>query len=408
MDIKKQIFIDKYIAKPFAYSLNFFVRLLGKILRINHNLNREFKTIAICKFKGMGSIIQSTPMIDVIRNRFPDAEIIFISTETNRSFLEKIDWIDTIITVDDRNFFQFIRSNIQSLFRLIRIRPQVYIDLEIYSDYSTLFTLFSLSTNRLGFYLRSSTYRMGIYTHMMFYNPRISISKIYLQMAELIGADTKNAKMYTLQSDANLSEKFDAKQLGSKYIVINPNASDLRLERRWSDDKFISLIKLILSDYSEVKVVLIGSKGEYAYTKEIEKKVDDIRLINTAGSTNLNELIGIVSNADIMISNDTGPMHIAYSVQIPVICLFGPCSPDQYGMKTFAHIIYKKVYCSPCVHDFEIPPCKGDNICMQLITVKEVYDAFSALYKNPELLQNQNQYENIYKNKDKVLGMFNR
>src|SRR5690606_41311836 len=99
---RSQILLDKYIAKPVAYLLNFIVRIAGKLLSIDHNLNKDFRTIAICKFKGMGSIIQATPMLQAIRNRFPDAEIIFVSSVANKSLLEKIDLVNTIITLDDR------------------------------------------------------------------------------------------------------------------------------------------------------------------------------------------------------------------------------------------------------------------------------------------------------------------
>jgi hypothetical protein len=58
-----------------------------------------------------------------------------------------------------------------------------------------------------------------------------------------------------------------------------------------------------------------------------------------------------------------------------VVALFGPCSPQQYGVNPSGIVIYKNIYCSPCVHDFIIPPCKGDNQCMKLISVAEVVNA---------------------------------
>ena len=105
-----------------------------------------------------------------------------------------------------------------------------------------------------------------------------------------------------------------------------------------------------------------------------------------------------------MISNDTGPMHIAFCTKTPIICLFGPCSPDQYGMSEFAHIIYKNAYCSPCVHDFEIPLCKGDNVCMKLISTKEVFSLFQKLNENPTMKSEFAGQEFVYINDKIVLG----
>ena len=399
MNIKTQLFIDKIVAKPLAHILNIFVRIVGKILAIDHNLNKEFKTIAICKFKGMGSIIQATPMIFALKKRFPNSKIIFISSKSNQSFLKKITWIDEVVCVDESSFFKFITSNVNALFYLIKNRPEVIFDLEIYSNYSTLFTLFTFSKNRIGFYLRSSSYKMGIYTHMMFFNPRVPIVEVYLQLAKTIGCDTEGAHLFSLSESES-----DAEKAPNKYIIINPNASDLRLERRWNKSNFIELIELILINYPDLEVLLIGSANEKEYTDEIFSKIKNQRLKNLAGKTSIDELTKLIANAALMISNDTGPMHIAFCTKTPIICLFGPCSPDQYGMSEFAHIIYKNAYCSPCVHDFEIPPCKGDNVCMKLISTKEVFSLFQKLNKNPTMKSEFAGQEFIYINDKIVLG----
>jgi ADP-heptose:LPS heptosyltransferase len=402
MDIKHQIIIDKFIAKPIAYLLNFLVRIVGQLTSINHDLDRDFKSIAICKFKGMGSILQATPMIEAIRIKYPSAQIIFVSTISNQKILEKIPAIDTIVTINESSFTTFLISNLKALFQLIKIRPDVYIDLEIYSDYSTLFTLSTLSKNRIGFYLRSSSFRMGIYTHMMFFNPRVPISNVYLQIALLLGCDSENSKLLSLKD-----KLLDGSKPKREYIVINPNASDLRLERKWGKDNFIQLIDSMLNNYPEFDILLVGSKMEEVYTSEISTSFTSPRIINTAGKTSIDELIEIIANARLMISNDTGPMHIAFCTDTPIICLFGPCSPDQYGMNKNAHVIYKNAYCSPCVHDFEIPPCKGDNICMKLISTDDVYQKVGQLLNNTtESNSPANTF--IYKNESTVFGKVNR
>ncbi|MBI1836404.1 MAG: glycosyltransferase family 9 protein [Flavobacteriia bacterium] len=400
MNVKNQILIDKYIAKPIAYFLNFIVQILGQILRINHDLDKSFETIAVCKFKGMGSIIQATPLLNSIRKKHPNATIIFVTSKSNTKILEHLPMIDQVITVNDKGLVNFSISAIKALIKLIKIRPDVYIDLEIYSDFSTLFTLFTLSKNRLGFYLRSSSFRTGIYTHMMFFNPKAPISKVYLQMAKLLYCDDIS-EIYPLK----YKSKF-YKSIGKEYIVINPNASDLRIERRWDIKNFIKIIELLLVEYSDLKIVIVGSKDELDYTKEIEKIIKNERLINSTGKLTIDDLIGVIANAKLMLSNDTGPMHIAFSTETPIICLFGPCSPDQYGLSEKAHIIYKPVYCSPCVHDFTTPPCNGENICMKLIQVGEVYSVFKKI--NFEIHQNPkftNSNKLIYSYNDNTLGI---
>ena len=401
MNTKRQILLDKYIAKPLAYLTNFIVRVVGNILTINHNLDKKFNIIAVCKFKGMGSIIQTTPMLQAIRCKFPEATIIFISTESNKALLEKITIIDEIVTINDRNIINLFTTSIRSLLHLIKKRPEVYIDLEIYSDFSTLFTVSTLSKNRIGFYLRSSSFRMGIYTHMMFFNPRVSVAKVYLQIASLLGCETENFGLYPLHNNLNINNNV------GEYIVVNPNASDLRLERRWDNNKFVKLIEWILNEYTNYKIILIGSKEEKIYTEAISNQVNSHRVISTAGNTSLDELISLIYNAKLMISNDTGPMHIAFCTKTPVVCLFGPCSPEQYGINEHATIIYKQVYCSPCVHDFEVPPCGGNNICMKLIQVEEVQQKVKEILSNIPP-QHEKLPQTQYKTGSLTIGIVNR
>jgi len=402
MNTKRLILIDKLIAKPFGQVLNLFVRLAGQIFNIDHNLNKEFKTIAICKFKGMGSILQATPMMEALHKRYPNATIIFVSTSANQQLLSSIHYVNKTVLINDKGFFKFIISSLKALITLIRIRPDVYIDLEIYSDFSTIFAAFTLSKNRLGFYLRSSSFRMGIYTHMMYFNASVPISKVYLQFASLFVSDIENAKLYPFL-ELDKGSIID----NNEYLIINPNASDLRLERRWGEQNFIQLIRLIIHAYPQYEIRLIGSKDEWAYTELIKNEINHINVINTAGTQSISELIQGIRHCKLMISNDTGPMHIAFCTQTPIVCLFGPCSPNQYFAGENAYFIYKKVYCSPCVHDFEVAPCHGNNICMKMISPDEVFSLVQEALTN-QIVKPISINSTIMKYKNETIGLINR
>jgi ADP-heptose:LPS heptosyltransferase len=398
-----QIIIDQYLARPLAIILNLVTRVVGKLLRLDHNLDKPFKTIVVCKFKGMGSIIQATPLLAAIKQQHPKARLIFVSTIGNRKLLEKIDLVDTVVCLDDRSFVKLLYSFFTSLSTLIRKAPDVYIDLEIYSDFSSLYTLFTLSRNRIGFYLRSSTFRMGIYTHMMFFNPRVPISEVYLQMAWLIGYRGPKSRLYPLYKNINQSEDQTPE---SDYILINPNASDLRIERRWDWQNYTELILNLLMRYPSHLIFLIGSISERSYTQLIKERIHDERVVNLAGKTSLNELIVLTRNADLLITNDTGPMHIGFACKTRTVCLFGPCTPMQYGHYENVWIIYQNLYCSPCVHEFDSPPCKGNNICMQKISVAQVMEeAFKAMNNESAPLP---ETHIIYSLNDKIAGLLER
>lgn len=378
MNTKTKLALDRMLGTFVAYPLNFLVRLMGKITRFDHSLKKEMDKIVVCKFKGMGSIIQTTPLLQTLRNRYPNAKIVFVSSEENRGILERINVIDEIFIVRDNGIFNLLGSTIKVITKLIRFRADVYIDLEIYSNYSSIITTVSLARDRFGYYLRSNRYRMGMYTHMMYFNAKAPIAEAYLQFARLLNINEIHSDLLSIEEKTDHKPKL----IETPYLVVNPNASDLRYERRWPYENFIALIKQVRELNPELTIYLIGSKGESEYVKQISSHFpDDQGVIDLSGKTSLNELIELLRNAKLLITNDTGPMHLASSLNTSVLAMFGPCSPKQYGLGKNVQPIYKNAYCSPCVHEFVVPPCKGNNQCMQMITVAEVVEA----YKNNQI-----------------------
>lgn len=374
MNTKTQIWIDRRIVKPFVSGTNIFVRLLGQLLRLNHSLDINFKTIAVCKYKGLGSIVQATPLLQTLRKKYPDARIVFISTKGNKGLLEKIDCIDETVLLDDSGFAKLALSYPGFVAKLISLRIGLFIDLEIYSNFSSLSTTLSMARNRIGFYLRASHYRMGVYTHMMYYNTSVPIMQTYLQMARLLGTPENEVVTSLYPFKTTDADSIEIPHLG-KYIAININASDLRIERRWPLDQFERLVRAFRERYPEYHIVLIGAKNEADYVTQFHERFDDLHISSVAGKTTFNQLMSVLDHAELLITNDTGPLHLAASLGKPTVALFGPCAPVQYGAMDKVVPVYKELYCSPCVHEFDIPPCLGDNQCMKQIGTEQVMKA---------------------------------
>jgi ADP-heptose:LPS heptosyltransferase len=177
--------------------------------------------------------------------------------------------------VDDSGIFNLFKSSLGLLIKLWKFRPQVYIDLEVYSNFSSLICTLSAATNRLGYYKSDKDYRSGLYTHLMYYNIKAPLSEIYLQMARVLSAEKVSSSLVapSYPYEAKISSQVKLSLEGDKYLVINPNASDLRLERRWGKDQFIELISKLLNSHSDYSLVLTGSGAESAYVNEIKSRI---------------------------------------------------------------------------------------------------------------------------------------
>jgi len=230
-----------------------------------------------------------------------------------------------------------------------------------------------------------------------------------LQMSRILGVKEEDHSLIKLDVNTNTLDELSKKYLiNTNNIVINPNASDLRLERRWPASSFVKLISELQSNYPNYTIYLVGNKQESAYVNEIHAHfLSNELVVNTAGKLNLNELIALLKQASLIITNDTGPLHLSLALRKPTIGLFGPCSPDQYGQMETCLPVYQNVYCSPCVHEFINPPCAGDNQCMKQIEVNKVLEAIKQLLKDNMVSVYRSKY--LYKIEDKVLGfVYNR
>jgi heptosyltransferase I len=191
----------------------------------------------------------------------------------------------------------------------------------------------------------------------------------YLDFPRYLGAQTKSAQ-FLLSSNKKKEEK--SQILLHKYnleekdfIAINPVA--LWETKLWSNEKFAHLADLINNEL-HIKVVFTGNEKE-----PIENITSFMTTesINLGGKTTLLELAYIYKKARLVITTDSGPMHLAAAVGTPVIALFGPTDPARTGPYGSGHeIIRTEISCSPCF----LKKCPTKK-CMEDISPQQVFTA---------------------------------
>jgi ADP-heptose:LPS heptosyltransferase len=402
MRLKPKIYIDKLFGNPTVFCLNIISLFLQLFKKENEPDNSKIKRIAVCKFMGMGSILQSTPLLLTLRDNFPGVEITFITSPRNYELVETFTFVDKIVTINDASPIILVMTFFRTLIGQWIKRTDIFIDLEVYSYFSKILMVLCFPRYKFGFYKKESGIQLGVCSKMIYFNTKAPVYKIYLQVAYFLKCKHQYDELYDWKSISKclhaspLIKSFGLNKQDKKYIIINPNASDLRIERRWDAANYIELIAKILFDYPEKKIVLTGSQEEKAYVEKIFngiKKEHRDKILNTSGELTLKELITLINGCSLMVTNDSGPMHIAFALKKKVIALFGPCSPQEYITNQNVYFIYKNIYCSPCVHHFVISPCNGDNQCMKLIIVNEVMKAVKEVINN-EIEWKQNHFEN--------------
>jgi len=391
MTFRTRILLDRLFASPLAVALNALVRLLGKILNRDHSMDpATTREVVVCKLVGMGSILQATPLLRSLKQRFPGARVTFLSLKGNAGLLKRLEGVDEVLCLDDSSAPAMLWTTATTLVTLIGRRVDHYFDLEVYSGFTCLLSLFSLARNRLGFYRHSNRFKKGIYSQLVYFNTRMPVRRLYLQLGRVAGvASHSDDALGSIRVEDSERKSLDQKlaEIGLKpeerYVLVNANASDLLIERRWPSARYAEAIAAIACEGHNV--ILIGVKAEAAHIQDLFTRIPEefrARVFNTAGMLSLGELFAAIERAACVLTNDTGPMHMAFALKRPAVCLFGPGDPTHYGIESERIVIlYAPVPCSPCIYEVDEPPCHGNNFCMRRISTESVTTSVLTLLR---------------------------
>jgi len=200
----------------------------------------------------------------------------------------------------------------------------------------------------------------------------------YLEMVKALGFESagRTVRLH-IGGDADAVAGELLKQHGidkdKPLIGIAPGAT-YGPAKRWYPDRFARVADRLCEDFG-AQVALFGSRADQAVTEEVQRHAG-CSLIDIAGRTSLKEAIALIGRCRLFISNDSGLMHVAGALGIPMIAVFGSTNPvttSPVGEKSI--VVTKSVSCSPCLKK----ECSTDFRCMELITTDEVYAAAKKL-----------------------------
>lgn len=167
----------------------------------------------------------------------------------------------------------------------------------------------------------------------------------------------------------------------AKIVGINPGAT-YGSAKCWLPSRFRKVSELLLT-HEEIYLVFFGDQATKDLVGEICWGLPPSRVVNLAGVTSLRELVSGIAICDLLLTNDSGPMHVADAVGTELVALFGSTSDVVTGPYRCGKVIHKRVECSPCYER----TCPLDFRCMKRIEVDEVYEAvMQQLYQNPILV----------------------
>lgn len=315
----------------------------------------------------------------------------------NREILDILGIVPTenIFPVRHDNFVIFLLDIIKTLIKVRRIGIDATIDMEFFARASAILAYLTGAKKRAGLhrFMSEAPYRGDLMTHRIQYNPYIHAAKAYRLLVDSLRLDPQDIPLCKIPQDNSLeiSPLFEPSddevrnvlyildeafgQTRGPIILLNPNASDMLPLRKWPEDNFIALAKMILDNHPDVHLTLTGAPSEASAVQHICDQIGSPRAVSLAGKTTLRQLLVLYTLSNILVTNDSGPGHFAAMTGIHSIVMFGPETPALFGaIGGHSHIIHSRLACSPCVnvYNHRFSACRN-NRCMQRISVDEVY-----------------------------------
>jgi lipopolysaccharide heptosyltransferase II len=351
-------------------------------------------TIVFIGIAEIGALVVAYPAIQEARKQHPQSRICFITAPAGKQTLELMGFEEKDILLIRTSSIQNILGDIvkiRNVFKKVRVSAVV---LEPFTRFSTLVATWIGASKRLGChrFLAEGVYLGNLLTHRLVYNPHLHASQTYFALAklleepesveptlkEVVASQIKNRLKIEIPENEHqiLKQRLEGEISDfsfKKIVLLNANASDIVPLRKWSLSNFVELGKRLLEN-AEITVVLTGSPEENEACADLALKIDPDRVINFAGKTTFKELITLYSLSDLLVTNDSGPVHFASTTDIPIIALFGPETPKIFGpMSPHAKTISLGLACSPCISVFNQKKSScTDNQCMKQITVEMV------------------------------------
>jgi len=331
------------------------------------------RNLLLIKLRYIGDVLLATPTLRAIKAAWSDVRVTMMVNRGTEDVLSGNPDVDEILVLD--------KGSLAAQGRLIadlrRRRFDTVIDFTD-GDRSAFLSWVSGAPVRIGFN-DEHRWRGKWYTHVVQSMPGAH-HRIDRDLEALkpmgIQAGSKDPQLWLTSEEANSADQL-LDQLGvqrsQSIVMLQPGAR--YWFKAWPPERFAELADRLISQHS-CQVLIGGSHQDIEIAQQIRQMAKSSPII-MAGRTTIKQFAAIAKRSALFVGSDSGAMHIAAAVGTPVVALFGPSSPAEWGPRGGAtEVIYKGLDCRVCFH----PTCqRGEQNCMKLIAVDEVEAASKRL-----------------------------
>lgn len=381
-----------HLTSVFLLPLDLFCRMYFFLtLKRNRFSLEKVRKVLIIKLDHIGDVLFAVPAIKALRERLPLARITMVVGPWSKEVVKNCPYVNEILFFNAHWFRRNTKGkrkagDIYKCFRFLKLLRQRKFDLAI--DFRERC---SAHQDSLFLSLTGARYKMGyniwgwgfLITHKVHYDPKRVKHEVErnLDMLRTIGIDNLNPKleMWPGKNEQDYAQKFlEQYGVSEQNVLIGIHSGVWCPSRRWLKERFAQTADLLVERLN-ARVIIFGAPNEIEEVSELISLMQT-EPINACGKTSLGELAALIERCKVFVGNNSGPVHIAATMETPVVDLFsGTDLSQQWGPFGVANIVIEKyVNCKPCGRE----ECgRANHDCMELITVDEVVRAVESLLK---------------------------
>jgi len=345
---------------------------------------QEVKNILVVKLSSIGDVVHSLPFLEVVKEKFPHARIDWLIEEESFQILNGHAAVDRVI-VSRRKAWQKKVKKVSEWLPVLREAAQFLKELREYEydlvvDLQGLFKsgiLVGLSRGKRKIGMAGAREGGGFFLN----EPPVPVDydqhavDRYMEMARYLGCrhSSWNGGIPVLEADIRMVKALLNSNGLEKtpFVAVNPMAR--WKTKLWKPESFAVLADRLCDELS-CRIIFTGSGQDREVIKDISDMMKE-KPLNLAGRTSLKELACLYAACSVLVTTDTGPMHIAAAMGCRAVALFGPTDPRRTGPYGDCHeVIRADVECSPCFKK------KCDHMsCMKQITVERCFEAVKKI-----------------------------
>ncbi len=340
---------------------------------------RDVRNILVIKLRHIGDVLLATPVLRALREAYPSAKITMLVNRGTEGVLVHNPDVNEVLCLEKGTW----GAQLAFVQKLRRRGFDCIVDLTD-GDRSAFVSLASGAQLRVGFNAEHR-WRGLLYSHVAKPRPadrhRVEYDLCALRALGVDPKPTTPAVHVTPAEEAVvgawLTEQGLAPSSDSPLLILLQPGARYSL-KVWPHDRFARLADRLAERFS-CRILLGGDQREREVAEQVAREAHCAPKV-VAGRFSLLQFAALMKRCALFVGNDGGAMHIAAAIGTPVVALFGPTYPQRWGPRGGpSQILYKGLDCRACYH----PTClRGDDSCMQQITVDEVYAAACRLLED--------------------------